>query len=44
VHFNSAAGGFRAVEWEDENEESALEDFDGADKTKDFAAANIFTK
>ena len=40
---NSAAGEFRAVVWEDNNEDSASEDSDGADKTEDIATANIFT-
>ena len=40
---NSAAGGFRVAGWRDENDDSASEDFDGADKTEDIARANIFT-
>ncbi len=40
---NSATGEFRAVGWEDAEDESASEDFEGADKTEDFARANIFT-
>jgi hypothetical protein len=43
AHHNSAAGGLRVAGWRDENDDSASEDFDGADKTKDIARANIFT-
>ncbi len=43
AHQNSAAGGFRVAGWRDENDDSASEDFDGADKIEDIATANIFT-
>ncbi len=43
MFINSAADGFRVAGWEDENDDSASEDLDGADKTEDFATANIFT-
>ncbi len=43
AHHNSAAGGFRVAGWRDENDDSASEDYDGADKTEDIARANIFT-
>ena len=43
AHQNSAAAGFRVAGWRDENDDSASEDFDGADKSEDIARANIFT-
>ena len=43
AHQNSAAGGFRVAGWRDENDDSASEDLDEADKIEDIATANIFT-
>ena len=43
ARLNSAAGECRVVGWEDENDDSASEDLDGAGRTEDIATANIFT-